>query len=119
MQIPLQITFRGLDRSEAVEAKIRDKVAKLEQMYERIISCRVVIDVLHKSSGSMQRVGEPFHVGIELAIPGSTIVVKRVPKDPKVNEDILAALKEAFTNVERQLKETLSRQRDELKTGTL
>jgi len=30
MQIPLQVSFRHMERSEAVEALIREKVAKLD-----------------------------------------------------------------------------------------
>ncbi len=43
MQIPLQITFHGIDHSDAVETRIREKVAKLELLFDRITSCRVVI----------------------------------------------------------------------------
>lgn len=117
MQIPLQITFRGLDHSDAVETKIREKIAKLEQLYDGIISCRVVVDVARKTSGSTHRVDEPFHIHVEMAIPGATLVVKRDPKDLKPNEDILVALKEAFTNLERQMKETLARQRGEVRVS--
>jgi predicted oxidoreductase len=44
MQTPLQITFRNLDNSPTVEAKIRQRVEELEQFYNRITSCRVVIE---------------------------------------------------------------------------
>ena len=40
MQIPLQITFHGIPSSEAVEAKIREKVSKLEKFYSHIVGCR-------------------------------------------------------------------------------
>jgi hypothetical protein len=30
MEIPLQITFRGIPHSDAVEAKIREKASKLD-----------------------------------------------------------------------------------------
>ena len=32
MQIPLQITFHGVDHSDAVETRIREKVAKVIKM---------------------------------------------------------------------------------------
>ncbi|MBC7908715.1 MAG: HPF/RaiA family ribosome-associated protein, partial [Rhodospirillaceae bacterium] len=41
MQIPLQITFHGIDHSDAAEERVREKVAKLEQFFDRITSCRV------------------------------------------------------------------------------
>ena len=48
MQLPCQITFRDIPPSEAVEAKIRQKVEKLNRFYDRIISCRVIIEVPHQ-----------------------------------------------------------------------
>ena len=38
MQIPLQITFRDMEPSAAVEASIREKAAKLDQFYDQIMS---------------------------------------------------------------------------------
>jgi hypothetical protein len=39
MQIPLQISFRNMDPSPAIEARIREKAAKLERFHDRIIGC--------------------------------------------------------------------------------
>ena len=44
MQIPVEITFRDIERSEAVEARIRDWVEKLERVFDRIVRCEVVVD---------------------------------------------------------------------------
>jgi len=43
MQLPLQISFRDIPPSAAVEAKIRERADKLERYYDRINGCRVVI----------------------------------------------------------------------------
>ena len=40
MQTPLEIEFRHLDRSEAVEKNIEDHVRKLEECFSRITRCR-------------------------------------------------------------------------------
>ena len=48
MQQPLQITFRDIPRSEALEADIREKAAKLDQFYEKVMACRVVVESPHK-----------------------------------------------------------------------
>lgn len=44
MQIPLQITFRNMDPSPAMEAIVREKAAKLDRFFERIVSCDVTIE---------------------------------------------------------------------------
>jgi ribosomal subunit interface protein len=115
MQIPLQVTFHGVDHSEAVETRIREKVGKLEQLYDRITSCRVVIEAHHRNTSNLHHKGEPFHIRIDLTVPGTELVVKRDPKDPHVNEDIYVALREAFDSMERQLKEFAAMQRGESK----
>ena len=116
MQIPLQITFHGVDHSDAVETRIREKVAKLEQVYDRITSCRVVIESHHRNTSSLHRKGEPFHIRIDLTVPGSELVVRRDPKDSHVNEDILVCLREAFEAMTRQLRELAQKQRGGVKS---
>ena len=116
MQIPLQITFHGIDHSDAVEERIREKVGKLDQLFDRITSCRVMIEVHHRNTSSLHRKGEPFHIRIDVTVPGAELIVKRDPKDSHVNEDIFVALKEAFGNMERQLKDYVTKLRGDIKT---
>jgi ribosomal subunit interface protein len=116
MQIPLQITFHGIDHSDAVETRIREKVAKLEQLCDRITGCRVVIESHHRNTSNLHHKGEPFHIRLDLTVPGTELVVKRDPKDSHVNEDIYVALRETFASMERQLKEYMARQRGDVKS---
>lgn len=112
MQIPLQITFHGIDHSDAVETRIREKVGKLEQFFDRITSCRVAVESSHKNSSNLHHKGDAYHVRVDLTVPGSELVVKR---DSDEHEDIYAALKGAFQAMERQLKEYVERQRGDVK----
>lgn len=113
MQIPVQITFHGIDHSDAVEERIREKAAKLTQLCDRITGCRVVIETHHKNNSAMHRKGEPFHVGLTVTVPGAELAVKRDPKDPYVNEDINIAIRDAFESMERQVKDYAARSRGE------
>ncbi|MGE5546927.1 MAG: ribosome hibernation-promoting factor, HPF/YfiA family [Solirubrobacterales bacterium] len=115
MQIPLQITFHGIDHSDAVEERVREKVGKLEQFFDRITSCRVAIEVHHKNTSNLHHKGEPFHIRIDLTVPGTELVVKRDPKDAHVHEDVYVALRDAFQAMERQLKEYVERSRGDVK----
>ncbi len=116
MQIPLQITFHGVDHSDAVETRIREKVAKLEALYDRITSCRVVVEQHHKNTSNLHHKGEPFHITINVTVPGQELVVARDPKDAHVNEDIGVALRDAFAAMERQVKDFAAKQRGDVKT---
>ena len=39
MNKPLEITFQGVEKSDAIEAKIAEKAAKLEKHFDRITHC--------------------------------------------------------------------------------
>jgi ribosome-associated translation inhibitor RaiA len=112
MQIPVQISFHGIDKSDAVETRIREKVSKLEQFFDRITGCRVVVEKHHRSRTSLITKDEPFHVSIVLDVPGEELVVKRDPKDStalKDHRDVNIAVRDAFDTMQRRLKEYVSR----------
>lgn len=110
MQVPLQIAFHNLNRSEAVTELIEEKVAWLERFYNRITSCRVVVEEPHRH----HRQGNSYVVRIELSVPGSQIVINReMEKDSEI-QDPEGAIREAFEVARRRLEE-FGRQQKELK----
>lgn len=96
MTKPLQVIFHGVERSDAVEEHVRQKVAKLIRLHPQIVSCRVTIEVPHKRH---QQDKEKFEVRIDLGIPGKEVVVNREPG----HEDMYMALRDAFDACKRQL----------------
>ena len=66
MQIPLQISFRNMDPSPAVEAVVREKAAKLDRFFERIVSCDVTIEAPHRHHHK----GKLYKVRIDIGMPG-------------------------------------------------
>jgi len=50
MQRPLQIAFKRIDTSPALEALIRQRVDHLETLYPRLTGCRVVVEIPHRAS---------------------------------------------------------------------
>jgi cold shock CspA family protein len=76
MQIPLQITFKNMAPSEAIEAHIREAAQKLESFYERIMGCRVLVETPHHH----HRNGKQYHVRIDITVPGGEVVIKRAPR---------------------------------------
>ena len=111
MQLPLQITFRNLDPIPTVEGKIRERVEELEQVFGRIISCRVVIE----APNPHHHKGHLYHIRVNLKVPGKEIVVKRDPPEHHAHEDIYVAVRECFDAVRRQLEDQVRRQRGEIK----
>ncbi|MCL5669626.1 MAG: HPF/RaiA family ribosome-associated protein [Gammaproteobacteria bacterium] len=107
MQIPLQITFRDMPPSPAVEARIRQKVQKLESFYDRIMGCRVVVNMPQKHHHQ----GKLYNVRIDITVPGGEIAVNRQP-----DEDVYVALRDAFNAAGRQLEDYAREQRGDVKT---
>ncbi len=44
MEIPLQITARNIDLTDAIRTDITEKAAKLDGFCDRITRCRVVVE---------------------------------------------------------------------------
>lgn len=119
MNLPLQITFRHMDSSPAVEARVRDEAAKLERFFDRITSCRVVIEAPHRH----HQQGRGYQISIDIGVPGREIVVKHEPSlhaslaqsetgeweksleaHPE-HKDIYVAIRDAFAAARRQLED--------------
>jgi ribosomal subunit interface protein len=112
MQRPLQVTFRDMPPSEAVEAKIRERAAKLDRYYDRIMSCRVVVEAPH----GRHHQGKLYHVRIDLTVPQGELLVSREPAEHHAHEDVYVALRDAFDAAQRRLADYARRQRGDVKT---
>jgi ribosomal subunit interface protein len=106
----LQITFRNLDASPSVEAKIRARVQELERFFDRIVSCRVVIE-----APKHRRHGDLYHIRVDLKLPDKEIVVKRDPPEHHAHEDVYVAIRDCFDAVRRQLEDFVRRRRGDVK----
>lgn len=130
MKLPVQITFRNIPSSTVVEEWIREEVDKLETFYERPVGCRVAVEVPHRH----HRKGSPYHIRVEIALPGGEIVVNRAPNlgkylretgeiavrkhselDPE-HKNLRLAINEAFRAAGRRLSDYARRRRGEVKT---
>lgn len=112
MQIPPEVTFRGMDHSDAMEAKIRERAEKLERFYDRIMSCRVVVEAPHRNHHK----GKIYHVSLDVTVPGSELVVNRDPGANHAHEDPYVAIRDAFEAMERKLEAFANKKRREVKT---
>lgn len=106
MKIPVQITFRDIARSEAVETAIREKAERLDRFSEHIMSCRVTVGMIQKHKHQ----GKLFNIRVDLTVPGAEIVVNRDKA-----EDIYVAIRDAFDAVKRKLEDQARRIRGDVK----
>ena len=111
MQRPLQITFRNMKTSEAVEARIRKNVEKLEKSCDNLLGCRVVVEAPH----AHQQKGGLYHTRIDLTFPSETIVVNREPDLHKGSTDVYVSIRDAFAAAGRQVQKHATRRQGQVK----
>ena len=109
---PLQITFRHMDPSEAVESKIRERAEKLEKFYDQIVGCRVVVEAPHKHHHK----GGLYWVHLDITVPDGELVVNRNPSQRSSHEDVYVAIRDTFDVARRRLEDYARRQRQNVKT---
>lgn len=101
MQVPLEIAFHHVDPTEWAENEIRDRIDKLNRLYDRITSARVRVERPN------DRHTTPPVVHIELGIPGGAdVVVAHEPEHLQrhfQSPDLKTAIGEAFRIAERQV----------------
>ena len=131
MQLTPTVTFRGLERSEALESDILTRLRKLDTYYPRMMAGRVLVELVHRHHES----GNRYHVRIDLTVPGDRIVVsheaglhataqdvdterltKAAESDPE-RKHAAVAVREAFDVARRRLQDYARRQRGAVKTA--
>lgn len=112
MQLPIQVTFRHMGHSDAIEAKVRERVEKLGQFCDQIMSCRVMIEPAHKHKHK----GNLYQIRIDVTVPGKELVVSREPDAHQAHQDIYVSIRDAFDAMRRQLEDFRRKQRGHVKT---
>ena len=113
MQIPLEISYRDVPKTDALEALVREKVGKLEQVCDHISSCRVAIEQTHKHPNS----GSPYRVRIDMTVPpGHELAVVENPGEGNQYQPVETVIRHAFESARRQLIELSERQQNKVKS---
>jgi ribosome-associated translation inhibitor RaiA len=102
MDIPVEIAFHNTPSLPKLEAKIRERVGKLDRLYHHLIGCRVSVEQLHRRHQN----GNLFEVHIDMRVPGDKIVVSHEPhraREKFADPDVGIALRNAFKAAERRL----------------
>lgn len=100
MAIPVQISYRDMQHSEALDALIERETAKLERYFHRITGVRVVVEHAYRRAGS------PFHTHIILNVPGEDIFINHEETESEAAfKDPVTAIRSAFKKAKRQLQD--------------
>jgi hypothetical protein len=103
MQIPPEIAFHNIDKQDWAEAEIRDHIADLERIFDRLITCRVRVEQrANNTNGTI-----PPVVHVELAMPGSKDIVVAPEPDRLQRKfqtpDLRNAINDAFRVAKKRL----------------
>lgn len=112
MSFPLEIEFRNMDPSDAVEAAVAERCRKLERFAEDVIRCKVTVEAPHRHHAK----GKLYHVSIDLHVPGTEIIVNRDPGEHHAHEDVYVAVRDAVNAAARQLEDYVRVRRGKVKT---
>jgi len=113
MKVPLEISFRGIEKTDAVEDLIREKAADMERLCGDIISCRIVVEVPQQ----YQKSGRPYRVRINVNIPpGHEVVVRRESSEGMLHDELPSTIREAFDAAKRQVKKIVEKRRGDVKS---
>ena len=101
METQSRISFKDIDPSPAVEARIRERIEELEKVHARITACHVVVAAPHQSLHK----GRTYDIRIRIEIPGAEVVVSRDTGADHSHEDIYVAIRDAFNEARRRLED--------------
>ena len=106
MDTPVEIHFHGIEKSDAIEERVRWKVGKLEKHFGRMTRCRVVLEAPHRSPAKPK----VYQIKIEISLPRrQTIVVTHEREGGNASEELLLALRDAFEAALRKVDDASSK----------
>ncbi len=99
MQRPVQITYRGLTSSPAIEDAIQKRADKLEQLELGVTAVDVVLSI----PSHHHRKGNFVHVRVDVEVNGKRVVTDREPEKKIDHQDVYLSLRDAFDAAERRV----------------
>jgi putative sigma-54 modulation protein len=112
----IEVHFHGIEKSEAIEQKVREKVAKLQRHFASMTSCRVAIEAPQRSADKPK----VYQIKIEIGVPRSApVVVRHERVGSRAHEDLPLAIRDAFEAAVRKIDGTSAKitQRARLERG--
>src|SRR5215210_3572874 len=108
MQLPLEITYRGVEKSDEIDNLIRSKAARLDKFCDHISRCDVAVE----KPNYAQREGNPFRVRVDVTVPpGHELVVDEKQTAHEMHEPLTNIITDAFKTMERQVKDLVEKLR--------
>ncbi len=111
MAMQVEMTFRGMEGTEALRADIHTHADKLQQFAPEIIHCTVVLE----PAEHRHHKGNRFVARIRLTLPGGELDVGHTPSGDRSHEDAYVAIRDAFKAMRRKLQDFHRKQQRQVK----
>lgn len=108
MDVPPEIAFRNVEPTEELKQGILDGIDKLEEVYDRLVACRVMVEDTTPARHS----GNEYKVRLEMSIPNKTVMVEKDHTESEDHVDVHQMLREAFNVGRKRLKKMKDVRRD-------
>jgi ribosome-associated translation inhibitor RaiA len=113
MQLPVKITYRGLEKSDEIDKLILEHAERLEKFCDHINRCDVAIE----QPNHAHQKGNPYRVRIDVTVaPRHELVAEEQQADNGSHQPLNKTIHDAFKTMERELRRVVDKQRHEVKT---
>jgi ribosome-associated translation inhibitor RaiA len=113
MQLPVNITYRGLEKSDKIDNLVLTYAARLEKFCDHINRCDVAIEQTNRTHHK----GNPYRCRIDVTVrPRHELVADERQTDNGAHEPLTKVIHDAFKTMERELRRVVDKQRREVKT---
>jgi ribosome-associated translation inhibitor RaiA len=113
MELPVKISYRGLEKSDQIDNIILEYAARLERFCDHINRCDVAIE----QTNHTHQKGNPYRCRIDVTVrPRHELVTDERGMDNGTHEPLKKVIHDAFKTMERELRRVVDKQRRDVKT---
>lgn len=112
MQLPLEITYRDVEKTDVIDDRLRRLADKLDRYNDHISSCRIAVEKPHRRSET----DFGYRVRLDLTVPPKhELAVVKESSPGETNGNLITLIDEAFDAAGRRLRKLAELQREEVK----
>src|SRR5881275_2159392 len=112
MQLPVKISYRGLEKSDQIDNLVLEYATRLERFCDHINRCDVAIEQTNHTHNK----GNPYRCRIDVSVaPRPELVADEGQMDNCIHEPLKKVIHDAFKTMERELRRVVEKQRREVK----
>ena len=113
MQLPVKITYRGLDKTDEIDDLVMTYAARLDKFCDHINRCDVAIE----QPNHTHHKGNPYRCRIDVTVArGHEVVADERQMDNGSHQALNKVIHDAFKTMERELRRVVDKQRRDVKT---